>query len=114
MAALVALTQGKVWIISKADRATQRLTRAWLAEQGFYPSTGIDPSHLRFCEKRSDKRAICIDLGLTHFVDDSPEVIGAIAGCVPHYFLFGGQTAPEGGVAVQGWVELMQHLKADT
>ncbi len=49
----------------------------------------------------------CLDLGLTHFVDDHPEVHRAIRGTVEHQFFFGPQRkpVPEYGIHVQNWVE---------
>jgi len=60
--------------------------------------TGVRPQHLRFCRTRGDKRLHCVELGLTHFVDDHPEVHAAIRGTVDHQYFFGPQRRP-----VPGW-----------
>lgn len=37
----------------------------------------------------------CVDLAITHFVDDKPDVIAAITPVVPHRYLFKNWTATE-------------------
>jgi hypothetical protein len=49
---------------------------------------------VRFCRTRPEKRDHCEQLGLTHFVDDHPEVHAAIRGAVAHQYLFGPQALP--------------------
>src|SRR5215471_16188705 len=70
IARLVDRFSGRVWLVSKCGPSTQARTRRWLAAHEFYSRTGIPEEHLRFCVKRPEKRLHCVDLGLTHFVDD--------------------------------------------
>jgi hypothetical protein len=49
---------------------------------------------LRFCRTRPEKRGHSIELGLTHFVDDHPEVHEALRGAVAYQYLFGPQAGP--------------------
>jgi hypothetical protein len=44
--------------------------------------TRVPPDHVRFCLTRPEKRGHCLELGLTHFVDDHPAVHDAIRGAV--------------------------------
>lgn len=111
IAELVERTRGQVWIISKADKATQRLTREWLTNNNYYQRTGFQPSQMRFCEKRTHKKDICVELRLTHFLDDSLEVVSALVGAVPYIYLFGQEIGPGGVAAVRGWREFMQAVR---
>jgi hypothetical protein len=66
---------------------------------------------VHFCRTRPEKGPIAADLGLTHFVDDNPEVLGFLT-TVAHRYLF--RTAltgrPAGVVRVAGWPELVPLL----
>ena len=85
---------GRVWLVSKCGPRTQARTRRWLAGRDFFGRTGLPPEHLRFCLRREEKRAHCEELGLTHFVDDHPEVHAAIRGAVAYQYFFGPQAGP--------------------
>ena len=77
----------QVWIVSKCGQAVQRKTLDWLDYHNFYNQTGIGLDHLRFCEQRREKDGICRELGITHFVDDSLEVLGNLT-TVGNLYLF--------------------------
>lgn len=89
IARLVDLFDGRVWLVSKCGPRVQARTERWLDCHDFYGRTGLSRHHLRFCRRREEKRGHCEDLGLTHFVDDHPEVHAAIRGAVAHQYLFG-------------------------
>ena len=74
----------------------------------FFDRTGVPREHVRFCRRRAEKRAHCEDLGLTHFVDDHPEVHAAIRGAVRHQYFFGPQRrpVPEFGEAAPTWADV--------
>lgn len=91
IARLTALFGGRVWLVSKCGARVQGRTLRWLDGHDFYRRTAIAPDHVRFCRTRPEKRDICLDLGLTHFVDDHPEVHAAIRGAVEHQYFFGPQ-----------------------
>jgi hypothetical protein len=78
IARLVPRFQGRVWLLSKCG------------------------------PRRPDKRVHCEQLGLTHFVDDHPEVHAAIRGAVAHQIFFGPQRAPVPGYGRHAptWVEV--------
>jgi hypothetical protein len=81
------LFEGRGYVVSKCGAATEKKTREWLAHNGFHDATGIGPEAIRFCRKREQKAPICVELGITHFVDDRLEVLSYLRS-VPHRFLF--------------------------
>jgi hypothetical protein len=91
---LVEHFDGRVWLVSKCGRRVQERTLRWLDGHEFYDRTGLDRRQLRFCLARADKRGHCIDLGLTHFIDDRKDVHEAIRGTVRYQYLFGPQRGP--------------------
>jgi len=88
---LVALFDGRVWIISKCGETTQRKTLAWLDHHDFYGRTGVPRGNVRFCRERAEKAVHCRELGITHMIDDRLDVHRAIRDVVPHLYLFGPQ-----------------------
>src|SRR5512142_302240 len=94
IARLVARFQGQVWLVSTCGPRVQARTQRWLSAHGLHGRTGLPAAHVRFCRRRADKRRHCLDLGLTHFVDDHPEVHAAIRGTVDHQYFFGPQPRP--------------------
>jgi hypothetical protein len=115
IARLVDRFHGQVWLVSKCGPRVQARTERWLTAHGFYRRTGLAPAHVRFCRNRADKRVICQQLGLTHFVDDHPEVHAAIRGVVAHQYFFGPQRrpVPEYGHHAPTW-EVAEHLIGQT
>ncbi len=82
----------------------QDRTVQWLDHNRFWSETGVQRSHLRFCRQRTEKAEIACELGLTHFIDDRPDVLSAMVAVVPFRFLFGPQRAPSSGhTCVPGW-----------
>jgi hypothetical protein len=65
----------------------------------------VPRDHLRFCRARAEKRYHCEELGLTHFIDDRPDVHSAIQGVVDHQYLFGPQPrwVPDYAIATPDW-----------
>ena len=94
IARLVERFAGRVWLVSKCGPRTQARTLRWLDGHDLYARTGLPREHVRFCRRRVDKRGHCVELGLTHFVDDHPEVHAAIHGVVAYQYFFGPQAAP--------------------
>jgi hypothetical protein len=112
MRRLVARFEGRVWLVSKCGANVEGRTRRWLAHHDFFARTGLAPDHLRFCRERPQKRDHCADLGITHFVDDRPDVLEHLRGLVPHRFLFGVQRgpAPDDVTPVLDWAEAERRL----
>ena len=108
IARLVARFDGRVWLVSKCGPRVQERTLRWLAAHRFHERTGLPADHVRFCRTRPDKRIHCLELGLTHFVDDHPEVHAAIRGAVTYQYFFGPQRAPvpEYGWAAATWADV--------
>jgi hypothetical protein len=94
IARLTRLLHGRVWLVSKCGPRVQARTLRWLDAHDFYRRTGVPGDHVRFCRTRPEKRGHCLELSLTHFVDDHPEVHAAIRGAVDHQYLFGQQAQP--------------------
>jgi hypothetical protein len=66
---------GRVWVVSKIREANEEPLRAWLRHHGLVAAGLIAADHIHFCRERADKAVIAAGLGLTHFVDDRPEVL---------------------------------------
>jgi hypothetical protein len=104
LARLCARVEGRVWLVSKCGPRIEARSRAWLARHAFFARTGIPHANLRFCRDRRDKAPICQRLGIGFFVDDRVDVLAAMAGVVPHRFLFGTTEARlPGVVATPTW-----------
>jgi hypothetical protein len=93
-----------------------RVIIAGSSSHDFYARTGLPPDHVRFCQARTDKRAHCLDLGLTHFVDDHPEVHAAIQGAVERQYFFGPQAQPVPGYGTHTltWTDVERSLGGET
>jgi hypothetical protein len=105
---LVGRFEGRVWLVSKCGPRVQARTERWLAAHDFFARTGLPRDHVRFCRERVEKRAHCEELGLTHFVDDHPEVHAAIRGAVRYQYFFGPQRhpVPDYGEAAPTWADV--------
>jgi hypothetical protein len=110
---LVELFDGRVWLVSKCGRRVQERTLRWLDGHDFYARTGLARDHVRFCVARADKRGHCVELGLTHFVDDRVDVHEAIHGTVRCQYLFGrtSDKAPGYVVRVASWPVLERFIR---
>ncbi len=108
---LVTLTDGNVWIVSKAGPGMQTATLKWLDSVHFYSRTGMAPEHVRFCLKREEKADICSQLELTHFIDDKIHVMQILRNVVPNLYLFGEsdqkQFCPPWATLVSSWTGFM-------
>jgi hypothetical protein len=100
--------EGRVWLVSKCGPWVQARTGRWLVGHDFFGRTGVPAEHVRFCRRRAEKRAHCVALGLTHFVDDRPEVHEAIRDVVEHQYFFGPQSepVPDYGLATPTWSDV--------
>jgi len=107
---VVQICDGFVWIVSKAGPRMEARTRAWLAAVDFYSYTGLDPAHVRFCHERQEKKGVCRELKISHFIDDRIHVMQILRHTVPHLFLFGDQGAerfcPTWATFVSRWSEI--------
>ena len=101
----------RTYLVSKCGPKTERRTLEWLRHHRFYERTGIGPEDVRFCRERKDKAPICVELGITHFVDDHLEVLQYLES-VPCKYLFGAHSepVPEGIVKVESWKDLLSQF----
>jgi len=108
------LFDGQVWLVSKCGPRVQARTERWLTAHRFSERTSVPRTNVRFCRERPDKRIHCVELGLTHFVDDRADVHQAIRGAVEHQFFFGPQKrrVPTYGVHVRDWTEAERAIEA--
>jgi hypothetical protein len=112
IATLVSQVDGRVWLVSKASPKIEAKTLRWLDAHDFYRRTGLPRDQVRYCRARADKRNHCVDLELTHFVDDHPEVHEAIRGTVQHQYFFGPQSVPvpSYGVHTPSWAVALERI----
>ncbi len=87
---LVKACDGQGFIISKVTPVQELRAKKWLQNTDFYATTGISPEHVHFCAERADKAPIAQRLGLTHFIDDRPEVLAHMENIVRYRILFQG------------------------
>jgi 5'(3')-deoxyribonucleotidase len=115
--ALVRTFDGNVWIVSKAGHRTEALTRQWLHQQDFFRRTRMDETRIRFCRERPEKKLICSDLGITHFIDDRVHVMQVLRGTVDHLYLFGDKEQNRGArrwtTLVEDWTEVRRAILRD-
>jgi len=88
---LVMAFKGRVWLISKAGKNTEHKTRLWLRHHQFYALTHIPEERVVFCRYRKAKTRHCIELGISHFIDDRLDVLRYMRQSVNNLFLFGEQ-----------------------
>ena len=106
---LVDVFDGNVWLVSKCGTRVQERTSRWLEHHQFPERTGVALDNRRYCRERSQKRGICAELEITHFVDDHPDVHRAIRGVVAHQYLFGPQRheIPDYVEWTQSWADVL-------
>jgi hypothetical protein len=109
---LVELGEGRVWLISKCGPRVADRSLRWLDAHDVYGRSGLDRTQIRFCRTRPEKAVHARALGVTHMVDDKPDVHEALAGLVSHRYLFGPQraAAPRGVVPTASWPEVLDHV----
>jgi hypothetical protein len=114
IAALSDLFGGRVWLVSKCGPRIQARTLRWLDAHDFWDRAAVPREAVRFCRERREKRGHCEELGLTHFVDDHPEVHAAIRGAVDYQYFFGPQRepVPDYGIGVLTWAQARAAIAA--
>jgi hypothetical protein len=81
------LGPAELFIISRVNEVQKVRAESWIANDGLFEMTGMLPENLFWCAERHEKGPIAEKLGLTHFVDDRPEVLIHMP-LVPHRILF--------------------------
>lgn len=102
----------QTWIVSKCGPQIQNRTMQWFDRHRFFDRTGIKKENVRFCLQRPDKAVHCRKLGITHFIDDRTDVLGAMVGIVRNLYLFGPQRKkiPDGMLHVPTWKDVARAL----
>jgi hypothetical protein len=105
---------GRVWLVSKCGPRVQARTLRWLEAHRFHARTMVPAGNVRFCRERAEKRGHCLDLGLTHFVDDRADVHAAIRGTVRFHYFFGPQPdpVPSYGTPAMTWADAERLIAA--
>lgn len=70
----------KAYIVSRVNEEQKKRALWWLDKYSVHEMTGIPKENVFWCAERPQKAPIIKDLGITHFVDDRPEVFAACAG----------------------------------
>ena len=100
----------EIFIISKASKRVQLFTRDWLSVVGFYKQANFKPENLYFCEKRKDKVAICLSLGIDCFIDDNLEVINSLKGKVSKVIYFNSIKTDKDILSLNEWARIQYEL----
>ena len=88
----------ETWLVSKCGPRVQQRSLEWLAHHRFWERTGVAEGNVRFCLRRPQKAIHCAELGITHFIDDKPDVISAITPVVANRYLFKNWKSTEAAV----------------
>ena len=105
-----------IWVISKASSAEiQSKTRHWLEHNRFFEATGVTRDRLLFTAKRAGKLVVAQSLGVTHFVDDTPDVLENMLGHIPHLYLLSHdeETTSMDITVLDNWQDLETRLLED-
>lgn len=66
----------RIWVVSMCREAAEDEVRRILAEEArLWLWLDLPEPQIRFCRRHEDKAEICRELGITHFVDDRPNVL---------------------------------------
>lgn len=108
----------KSYIVSKVTPEQKVCVLKAMEREGLCEITGLPSEHIYFCPERADKAPICAALGITHFIDDRPEVLAYMKGIVPHRILIRGlheewkqfKSKLDGVIQVNDWADIEKHL----
>lgn len=76
-----------IYIVSRVSDEQSLQAFNWLHKVDFFGATGLTPNKVHYCYERLDKGPICWKLGVTHFVDDRPEVMFGLQSTVERYLM---------------------------
>lgn len=77
----------RIHLISQCDEETERKRLEWLRSREFFSRSGVLPEHVHFCRELWQKAEICVQLGVTHFVENRIPAIQRV-NTVPNLYLF--------------------------
>ena len=72
----------EIHIVSRVTPEQKVRALQWLEASDFYTKTNIPKTRVHFCAERHEKAGICKPLGITHFIDDRPEVLAHMHGVI--------------------------------
>ncbi len=75
-------------IVSRVSPEQEIRARAFVTGSEFQSNLGIPIERVHFCRERHEKGPICHRIGITHFIDDRPEVMVHMPTIVTHRILF--------------------------
>jgi len=78
----------RVHIVSRVNEAQEVRARAFVTSPEFVEKVTIPISRVHFCALRHEKASICERLGITHMIDDRPDVLLHMPSCVRERILF--------------------------
>jgi hypothetical protein len=119
IAELERLLEGRLHLVTHAGPRIESLSRQWLQHTGFWARTGMDPARLHVVRERPHKAPVCIELGITHFVDDRVDVLAHLTTVRRrHWLVEGGEPAapadaPMWALRSTSWAQLRRRLLAD-
>eukprot|EP00698_Gefionella_okellyi_P003962 TRINITY_DN13673_c0_g1_i1.p1 TRINITY_DN13673_c0_g1~~TRINITY_DN13673_c0_g1_i1.p1 ORF type:complete len:311 (+),score=39.54 TRINITY_DN13673_c0_g1_i1:112-1044(+) len=99
----------EVHLISFADRAREAEMRPALA-RGFLNDAGIDQGHLHFTRSCEDKLPVCEAYQVDVMIDDTFNVLSALAGQVPHCIWFRGKFDNPPLRSCPTWPAVLQYI----
>lgn len=82
---LIADESTRIYIISKVNEEEKKMVSEWLDKNNFYGDVGLTKEDVFFCQERNQKGNICRDLGVTHHIDDRPEVMAHLDPSIKKY-----------------------------
>ncbi|MBU1754844.1 GrpB family protein [Patescibacteria group bacterium] len=110
--------KNRVHIVSRYTGEGPAKVLGWLRNKDFFTRTGIPEENFHPCALRHEKAPICVDLGITHFIDDQIEVLSHMVGKVPNLYLFGdAEHKPDFGetyqhvLMVPTWPQVLMELE---
>ncbi len=77
----------RIHLISQCDEETERTRWAWLRARGFFARTGVLPDHVHFCREPWQKAKVCVDLAVSHFVENRIAAMKHV-NSVPNLYLY--------------------------
>jgi len=102
-------TNGKLYFVSTVEnRWFRKKSKDLLNHWEFFEKTGIPQEKVHYCFKNPDKKGICSELGITHFIDDNPQVLGNLINTVPNLYHFKGKNPNFRNV--ENWQEFYNEL----
>ena len=76
-----------IYIISKVTDEQSLAAYNWFRTVNFFEETTLTPNKVLFCYERIDKGPIACKLGVTHFIDDRPDVMLGLQSEVIKYLM---------------------------